>query len=211
MLHLDTLKKHAKQLVRWHRDGQHTVAERLRKGLPAFAAMTDAQILAAGFTLAQAQEIIARENGFATWADLKANHQEAEAAPKWTTPAPLLGGNISTVFVADMAVAVAFYVGVLGFRVAYLYGEPPFYGMVVRDGARIQVRYVCEPVFVGDIREREDLHSASIDVDNPKALYLEFKAAGAPFHQDFRKEPWGSQGFVVKDPDGNLIAFGGLR
>jgi catechol 2,3-dioxygenase-like lactoylglutathione lyase family enzyme len=211
MPQLDTLKKHAKQLVRWRRDGQHTVAERLRNGLPRFAAMTDAQILASDFTLAQAQEIIARENGFETWAALKADQETALDAPKWTTPAPLLGANTSTVFVADMATAVAFYVEVLGFRVAYLYGEPPFYGMVVRDGARIQLRYVCEPVFAGDIREREDLHSASIDVDNPKALYLEFKAAGAPFHQDFRKEPWGSQGFVVRDPDGNLIAFGGLR
>lgn len=211
MPHLETLKKHAKQLVRWRRDGQHTVAERLRTGLPRFAAMTDAEILAADFTLAQAQEIIARENGFETWAALKADHQEASDAPRWTTPAPLLGPNTSTVFVADMAAAIAFYVEVLGFRVAYLYGEPPFYGMVVRDGARIQVRYVCEPVFVGDIREREALHSASIDVDNPKALYLEFKAAGAPFQQDFRKEPWGSQGFVVRDPNGNLVAFGGLR
>lgn len=211
MPQIDTLKKHAKQLVRWRRDGQHAVAERLRNGLPRFANLTDAEILAADFTLAQAQEIIARENGFDTWAALKAGQEIAEAAPKWTTPVPLLGANTSTVFVADMAIAIAFYVEVLGFRAAYLYGEPPFYGMVVRDGARIQVRYVCEPVFVGDIRAREDLHSASIDVDNPKALYLEFKAAGAPFHQDFRKEPWGSQGFVVRDPDGNLIAFGGLR
>ena len=39
-------------------------------------------------------------------------------------------------FVADMAVTVAFYRDRLGFEVAFLAGEPPFYGQVVRDPDR---------------------------------------------------------------------------
>jgi len=74
------------------------------------------------------------------------------------------------------------------------------------------LRLVCEPVFVGDIRSREHLLSASITVDTKadiKRLFLEFQAAGVSFHQGLKKEPWGAKNFVVLDPDGNLILFAG--
>jgi catechol 2,3-dioxygenase-like lactoylglutathione lyase family enzyme len=72
----------------------------------------------------------------------------------------------------------------------------------------INLRYVCEPVFAGDIREREDLLGAMIGVSGVKALFEEFKAAGAEFHQGLKRHPWGAIDFVVRDPDGNLISFG---
>jgi len=45
------------------------------------------------------------------------------------------------------------------------------------------------------------------DVDDVKQLFLEFQAAGVPFHQTLRKEPWGATTFIVRDPDGNLLLF----
>ncbi len=42
-----------------------------------------------------------------------------------------------------------------------------------------------------------------------KALFLEFQAAGVTFFQTLRKEPWGANTFIVKDPDGNLLLFAG--
>ncbi len=42
-----------------------------------------------------------------------------------------------------------------------------------------------------------------------KQLFLEFQAAGVTFFQTLRKEPWGAQTFIVKDPDGNLLLFAG--
>ena len=47
----------------------------------------------------------------------------------------------------------------------------------------------------------------AIAVDNIKALFLEYQAALAPFHQTLRTEPWGARTFIVRDPDGNLICF----
>ena len=41
-----------------------------------------------------------------------------------------------------------------------------------------------------------------------KALFLAYKKAGIDFHQTLREEPWGLRSFIVRDPDGNLIAFG---
>src|SRR6202012_5963489 len=82
MPHIETLKKHAKQLVRWHKDGVYTVGERLRAGLPRLAALSDAEVLAAPFSLADAQGVIAREQGFADWAALKAGLADQPELPK---------------------------------------------------------------------------------------------------------------------------------
>jgi hypothetical protein len=69
-----------------------------------------------------------------------------------------------------------------------------------------------EAVFAGDIRQREDLLSASITLgtlEDIKQLFLTYEVASVPFHQVLRLEPWGAETFIVKDPDGNLILFAG--
>ena len=110
-------------------------------------------------------------------------------------------------FVADINASCRYFREKLGFKVVFVHGEPPFYGQVIRDGVRLNLRYVCDPVFAGDIRERDGLLAAYIDVSQIKDLYAEFKAAGAEFAQTLRKQPWDVQDFVVRDPDGNLLCF----
>jgi len=108
--------------------------------------------------------------------------------------------------------ACDFYTGKLGFSIAFVYGDPPFYGQVVRDKARLNLRLVGEPVFAGDIRKREQLLSASITVAAAaeiEDLYRSFQAAGVCFEQELKAEPWGARTFVVSDPDENLILFAG--
>ena len=39
-------------------------------------------------------------------------------------------------FVSDVGASCEFYTKMLGFTVAFTYGEPPFYAQVFRDGAR---------------------------------------------------------------------------
>ncbi len=78
--------------------------------------------------------------------------------------------------------------------------------------AKINLRLVSEPVFVGDVRKREGLLSASITVATTKEikqLYLSYQAAGVSFQQALKKEPWGARTFIVSDPDENLILFAG--
>jgi uncharacterized glyoxalase superfamily protein PhnB len=68
------------------------------------------------------------------------------------------------------------------------------------------------PVIDPALRDRESLLSADMGLDTHeeiKQLFLEFQAAGAPFFQTLRKEPWGAKTFIVKDPDGNLLLFAG--
>src|SRR5689334_5861 len=101
---LENLRKRAKRLVRQHRAGDFELPERMRRSLPRFSAMSDREALAAPFALHDAQELLAREHGFATWADLK-------EAPPVTTRDTTTGARVVSaqpqVFVRDMDRAVA--------------------------------------------------------------------------------------------------------
>ena len=112
-------------------------------------------------------------------------------------------------FVADIAVSASSTRSKLGFSVAFTYGEPPFYGQVFRDGARLNLRCLARPTIDPQLRDSEDLLSASITLDDAKPLFLEYQAAGVTFHQALKTEPWGARTFIVRDPDGNLILFSG--
>lgn len=215
MPNLDNLKKQAKQFLRWHRDRHHPVAAEIRTALPRFEGLSDHQILDAPFKLGDAQELVARKLGYENWTALKAGLSampDEKALSPETSPRPDIGATEAMVYVSDFPRARDFYVAKLGFAVEFTYGEPPFYGLVKRDRARLCLRLVCEPVFVGDIREREQLLSAAFTVDSAakiKALFLEFQNAGADFFQTLKTEPWGARDFIIRDPDGNLILFAG--
>ncbi len=119
-----------------------------------------------------------------------------------------LGPAQPTLYVSDVAATCAFFADKLGFATVFTYGEPPFYGQVRRGDARINLRGTELPVFVGDVREQRDLHATDIEVADVDGLYAEFQARGAPVFQTLCLHPWGVRDFVVRDPDGNLIAFG---
>jgi catechol 2,3-dioxygenase-like lactoylglutathione lyase family enzyme len=130
--------------------------------------------------------------------------------PKPATPSPILNSAEPQLFVADIQSSCDFYTSKLGFAVAFLDGDPPCYGQVFRDQARLNLRLVPGPVFASDIRQREHLLSASITLataDEIKQLFLSYQTAGAPFHQPLKQEPWGATTFIISDPDENLILF----
>ncbi len=126
-----------------------------------------------------------------------------------TPSKPTLVAAEPQLFVGDVGASCEFYTKKLGFTVAFLYGEPPFYGQVFRDGARLNLRHLDEPAINPALRDREHLLSASISVDDATPLFHEFQTAGVEFHQTLKTESWGARTFIVRDPDGNLILFSG--
>lgn len=212
MPNIENLKKQAKQYLRWHRERYYPVAAQIRATLPRFSDMSDAEILASDFRLADAQELVARLEGFEGWQALLPGADAMSNTHKQMPSRPILTSIEPQLFVASIQRSCDFYREKLGFKVEFVYGDPPFYGQVSRDHARLNLRLVCEPVFVSDIRQREGLLSASITVATAseiKQLFLDYQAAELPFHQALTKEPWGSKTFVVSDPDGNLLLFAG--
>ena len=129
-----------------------------------------------------------------------------------TPTQPILTSVAAHLYVQDLKASIDFFTTKLGFKVDFVYGEPPFYGQVSRDHARLALRQMDKPVFAIDIREREELLSASITVASAneiRQLFLACQATDVPFAQLLRDEPWGAKTFIVKDPDGNLILFAG--
>ena len=127
-----------------------------------------------------------------------------------TEPAPMM--SEPEIYVSDFDTARAFFTEKLGFEVVFTYGEPPFYGQVRREKALLNIRLICEPVFVGDVREREELVSAGFTLGRAAAirtLFAEYQAAGVDFFRPLKQEPWGARTFIVRDPFGNLLLFAG--
>ena len=206
---LETYKKQAKLLVRWHREGNSSIGGRIRQ-LERYRTLSDREALALKFPLTEAQEIIALEAGCANWAELKASTETAPPANEQpeTQDTPVASAK-PVLYVADVDASAKFYRDQLGFRIDFVHGNPPFYGSVSRDGATLHLKHVDEPVFAAGAVEREGLIMAFVNTPKVRELYTEYLAADAQIVQKLTKQAWGGTDFIVRDPDGNAIAFVG--
>src|SRR5436190_8412755 len=205
---LENLRKRAKTLVRQHRDGYYPIAAKLRTGVPRFADLSDQAILDAAFTLVDAQRFVAHEAGYADWAQAT-KELENMSSPDKPTPhetRPRLRIAYPQLLVADVQRAADYY-QTLGFTIEYLYGAPPFYGLVARDGVGLNLRFIHTPPIDRAVREGERVLAANIVVDGVKALFLELRDRGAELEQPLKEQPWGATDFILRDPDGNLLCF----
>jgi Lon protease-like protein len=84
--HLDHLKRQAKELLDGHRQADPTAIRRIRESLPAFSHYPDQKIMESPLALHDAQSVIAREYGFASWAKLR----ERVLSPRVPFPAEFL-------------------------------------------------------------------------------------------------------------------------
>jgi uncharacterized glyoxalase superfamily protein PhnB len=212
MLNLENLKKQAKLILRWHREGHYPVAAQIREHLPRFLDLPDSEILAASFKLSDAQEMVARQQGFDSWQALKTGLATTSCKVKPSPSKAIIVCAEPQLFVTDIERSCEFYCETLGFTLVFSYGKPPYYAQVGRDAARLNLRCVEQTVIDSRVRDREELLSVSLTVataDEIKLLFLEFQSAGVAFHQTLKKQAWGAKNFVVKDPDGNLLLFAG--
>jgi hypothetical protein len=104
---LETYRKRAKLLGRWHREGNYSVGGRVRQ-LERYRSLTDREVLALKFTLALAQEIIAIEAGHQSWAELKFASAKTPKHPREKIGRPLLKKAIPILFVRDVTASATF-------------------------------------------------------------------------------------------------------
>lgn len=203
---LDTHRKQAKLLLRWHREGNYSIGEKLRQ-LERYRSLTDREALALRFPLSLAQEIVAVEAGHKTWAELKAATAQTPKTPRPSAGPPVLKGVVPILFVRNVRASAAFFQEKLGFELDFLHGAPPFYGAVSRGGVCLHFRLVHEPTFAEIAAHETSLILASIEVSNVQGLFEEFAAKGVDFAQTLTKQAWGGTDFHVRDPDGNVVSF----
>jgi len=203
---IETYRKQAKLLLRWHREGDYSIGGKVRR-LERYQSLTDREVLALKFTLTVAQEIVAVEAGYQSWAELKAATAGARKTPRASSGQPFLKNVTPILLVRHVKTCAAFFQQKLGFEIDFLHGLPPFYGAVSRDGVCLHIRYVQQPFFAQAAVQEKSLICASIEVSNVQGLFEEFKARRVEFAQTVTKQPWGGTDFQVRDPDGNVISF----
>lgn len=205
---LENFRKQAKLLVRWHRERNYSVGGRIRQ-LPRYKDVTDTEALALPFALNEAQEIIALEQGYKGWAELRLGLKKAPKANQRASAALKLAKAMPVLYVSDVQAAADFYRDKLGFTIDFLHGQPAFYASVSRDEACIHLRFVHQPMYVAGLREKEQVIAAFLSVANVKELFTEYQTRKVPFVHRLKKEPWGQSSFIVSDPDGNALCFAG--
>ena len=203
---IETYRKQAKLLVRWHRERNYSIGEKIRL-LERYHQLTDVEALEMAMPLTLAQEIVAVEAGFRNWAALKAGIDDHAQPSPVESSGPTLAGAVPILFVRDVAAAAAFYEGKLGFHIDFLHGKPPFYASVSRDRVSLHLRFVHQTNFTELAAREPALILATIEVASVKRLFQEYESRKVDFAQRLVRQPWGGLDFHVRDPDGNVISF----
>ena len=109
--------------------------------------------------------------------------------------------------VPDVRATAEYYRDMLGFEIAFLYGDPPTYGAVSlhewsATGAHIQLSRADGPA----PNDRIALyHSVGPGIDE---LHGTYRAKGVELVGEVVQQPWGMREFAIKDCNGYVLRFG---
>jgi len=120
--------------------------------------------------------------------------------------------NIAPVLlVADVFETAEYYRDVLGFTFDQIYGDPPSFVILQRDGARLmfrQPRQGAIPPFNATVTPNFPF-DVSLVVDNVDALAEELRGKGAEIVSGPTYRPiWNGKELEVRDCNGRVLGFG---
>lgn len=108
--------------------------------------------------------------------------------------------SVPVVATADVRATVDYYGRVLGFREHFVFGEPPVYAGVERDGVLL---YLTHDPQLAAVLQRNGLHpDIFLWVQDVDAMCAEHRSRGAKIIEDVSDRPWDARQYVVEDPNG---------
>lgn len=114
--------------------------------------------------------------------------------------------------VADVEVAIAFYVGQLGFSLETRMGSA--FAIVERDGLSLWLSgpqsSAARPLPSGQQPEPGGWNRLVLEVDDVPAAFERLRATGVPFRNEPLSGPGGTQ-VVLEDPSGNPVELFAAR
>ena len=127
-----------------------------------------------------------------------------------TGTAQKLYGIAPYFIVDDIFQSAEFYRDKLGFHFNRIWGEPPQFVIVHRDGAFIMLKSISSP---GHARPNNRVNpdacwDAYIWVKDADALYEELRSRGVKISREIEDEPYGCRDFDVEDNSGYILCFG---
>lgn len=105
--------------------------------------------------------------------------------------------------------AIAYWRDRLGFDPYAIYGEPPSFAILIRDGCRVMIgqRTSDQPI-VPYWKVRDGLWNVYFWVSDVDAVFAEMKQRGAIIDYGLENKPYDVREFGICDPDGHNIGFG---
>jgi uncharacterized glyoxalase superfamily protein PhnB len=121
-----------------------------------------------------------------------------------------LYGIAPYLIVDDIFKSAEFYRDKLGFDYNRIWGEPPQFVIVHRDGVHIMLKCISSP---GNIRPNYHVNpdacwDAYIWVKDADALYDELRSRGVKITREIEDAPYGCRDFDVEDNSGYILCFG---
>lgn len=111
--------------------------------------------------------------------------------------------------VRDVAAAADYYRDQLGFSYDRLWGEPPNFCMVQRDGLTVMLGEMGSgATATPNWKVVDKMWDAYIWVDDVEAVYAELQQRGATIDYTLHMKPYGVKEFGVQDLDDHDLAFG---
>ena len=118
-------------------------------------------------------------------------------------------GSAGVLLVKDVVAAADYYRDKLGFHYDRLWGEPPDFVILRRDGYSVMLSQVDDPAkVVPHWKVVHQMWNLYFWVDDVDAIYAEMQASGAIIDYTLGMKPYGVKEFGVQDLDGHDIAFG---
>jgi uncharacterized glyoxalase superfamily protein PhnB len=107
---------------------------------------------------------------------------------------------VPVIATADVHASVDYYTQTLGFSEYFVYGDPPVYAAVHRDGVLL---YITQDAKMAATIKDSDIHPDVFlwvhEVDN---VYEEHKRRGAKIVEDIADRAWDARQYVIEDLNG---------
>ena len=112
--------------------------------------------------------------------------------------------------VDDIFESAEFYRDKLGFEFNRIWGEPPQFVIVYRDGAQVMLKSIGS---TGHVRPNNRVNpnacwDAYIRVKDADSLYEELRSRGVKITRTIENAPYNCRDFDVEDNSGYILCFG---
>jgi catechol 2,3-dioxygenase-like lactoylglutathione lyase family enzyme len=103
----------------------------------------------------------------------------------------------------DVLSTVAFYKGVLGFTEHFLFGDPPVYAGIERDGVLL---YIAQDAKLTSMLKSSDLHpEVFVWVRDIDRVLDEHRLRGVKIVEEISDRAWEARQYVIEEPNGYYL------
>ena len=108
--------------------------------------------------------------------------------------------SVPVIATADLRATLEYYERVLGFTTSFVFGEPPVYAGLERDGVRVYV--TLDPALAAMLKSANLHPDIFLWVRGIDQVYQDHQARGAHIVEPVSDRAWDARQYVIEDPNG---------